>query len=255
MPKVFPEEEKQAVRKLSREGLTNTAIAAKMQELYPENWTTKHGDRAVARILAEDPVSLTTSENKTLDEMTREERYKHIQSKLSSTPRFRLTFNKFKDEEKEVFVDEYLNIVRATDTITEVEEQGLFAAILELILALQALGRKEQEEDYYERSMNNEIPSTDPKYRTFVNEKYQKEYDQHMKLYQNGIKGLKMSREQRLKEVRTERRTLVDLAEELSHRTTQAQVATEIERLNKLSDEELKKLLEAGHVLGEFGTQ
>jgi hypothetical protein len=47
----------------------------------------------------------------------------------------------------------------------------------------------------------------------------------------------------------------VDLAEELSHRTTQAQVATEIERLNKLSDEELKKLLEAGHVLGEFGTQ
>lgn len=256
MPKLFPDVERNMVKQLSREGLNNTAIAAKMAELYPANWNNKSGARAVARILASDAISKVPAKEdgiRTLDEMSREERFRYIRDRLETTPRFRMVFDGFSDKEKEVFTDEYLTIIRSTDSLTEVEEQALFSSILELILSFQALRRKQNEEKMYEESMEGKIPEDDPRFRRFVDDKYQKEYDQHAKLHQQGIKNLKMSREQRLKEVKSERRTLVDLAEELSTKTVQAEVANQIESLSKLRDEELKKMLEEGHLFGIFG--
>jgi len=252
MPKIFPDEEKRAVISLSKEGASNVEIAKRMAIDFPTNWNTKSGDRAVARILSERKENELIEQPKTLDEMTREQRFDFISARLRQTPRFLMAFSSFQDTEKEVFIDEYLSIIKATDSLTEVEEQALFASILELVLALQALTRKEREEQLLQKSIDGEIQDDDPRFRRFADDKYHKEYDQHMKLYNNGIKNLKMSREQRLKEVRSERRNLVDLAEELSHKSVQAEVATEIERLSKESDAELAKMLEAGHVFGDF---
>lgn len=252
MPKIFPQAEREAVKRLSREGLTNTSVAQKMTEMFPGNWKTKSGGRAVARILADVQEQNASAAEKTLDEMGRDERFKHISSRLQSTPRYRMALGHFADDQRETFIDEYLRIVKSIDTITEVEEQSLFAAIIEYILAFQALARKEQEEEYYAKSMTGDIPDTDRRYRRFVDDKYQKEYDQHMKLYQAGVKNLKMSREQRLKEVRSERLTLVDLAQELSSQSTQSEVADEIAVLSKARDKELKIMLENGHLHGVF---
>jgi hypothetical protein len=256
MPKVFPEVERNMVKQLSKEGMNNVVIAAKMAELYPVNWNNKSGARAAARILQNDSGAKVPAKEdgvRTLDEMSREERFRYIRDRLETTPRFRMVFDGFSDAEKEVFTDEYLTIIRSTDSLTEVEEQALFSSILELILSFQALRRKQSEEKMYEDSMAGKIPEDSPKFRRFVDDKYQKEYDQHAKLHQQGIKNLKMSREQRLKEVKSERRTLVDLAEELSTKTVQAEVATNIEQLSKIRDEELKKMLEEGHLFGIFG--
>jgi hypothetical protein len=195
---------------------------------------------------------IKATEIKTLDEMSREERFAYIKVRIESTPRFRMTFEGFQQRDKDVFLDEYLKIIRSTDTITEAEEQALFAAILEFVLSLQALRRKEMEEHLYEESMQGNIDEASPRYRTYVNDKYQKEYDQHMKLYQKGMEQLKMARRDRLKDVRTERRTLVDLAEELSTKTAQADAAKEIEELSRKRDEELKVMLENGYIHGKF---
>ncbi|MCI0564982.1 MAG: hypothetical protein MN733_41475, partial [Nitrososphaera sp.] len=138
------------------------------------------------------------------------------------------------------------------ETLTEVEEQALFACILELILAFQALNRKELEEKWRDQSLRGEIGENEPKFRRIVDDKYQREYDQHMKLHQKGMSELKMSRKDRLKEVRSQKQTLVDLAEELSTKNAQAEVADEIERLAKMKDDELKRLLELGHLHGVF---
>ena len=61
-----------------------------------------------------------------------------------------------------------------------------------------------------------------------------------------------MSRQQRLKEVRSQKLTLVDLAESLSSKNAQSEVAEEIEKLAKVKDEELKRLLEDGYLHGVF---
>ena len=254
MPKIFSDQERQMVVSLAKEGHTHTEIAMIMKKQYPQNWGSSYAHRSVARILKEqtDNPTIAPVIVKTLDEMSREERFKYIESRLKGTARFRLAFKSFDPEEREVFIEEYLNIIRSTETLTEAEEQALFASILELILAFQSLNRKEEEEKLRDLSMSGEIPETDPRFRRFVDEKYQKEYDQHMKLYQKGMEQLKMSRQQRLKEVRSQKMTLVDLAEALSSKNAQSEVAEEIEKLSKIKDEELKRLLEEGHLHGIF---
>lgn len=250
MPKIFPKEEKEMVVQLSKQGNTYVEIAKIMSEKFPVNWTSKNSHRSVARILkGKDDDG---EDEKTLDEMTRDERAIFIEGKLQNTPRFRIAFSNFSEEAKEVFVGEYVQIIKSTDTITEVEEQALFASILEFVLALQALSRKEREEQWFEQSVNGLIPETDPRFRRFVDDRYNKEYDAHMKLYQKGQEQLKMSRSQRLKEVRSQKQTLVDLASELSSKNAQAEVAEEIERLSKCKDEELKKMITEEHLYGIF---
>lgn len=256
MPKSFPEEQRIMVRELASQGKSHTDIAALMADRFPADWSAKNAHRTVARIIKESeaPKSVAKEHSlpKTLDEMTREERARHIEARMQATPRFRMAFRNFYNNERDVFIDEYLNVIRSTETLTEVEEQALFASILELILAFQALNRKEMEEKWRDQSLNGEIPDTDPRYRRVVDDKYQREYDQHMKLYQRGMEQLKMSRKDRLKEVRSHKQTLVDLAEELSTKNAQSEVADEIERLSKLKDSELKRLLELGHLHGTF---
>jgi hypothetical protein len=253
------------VRELAEQGHTHVAIVNAMRERFPQDWKAKNAHRTVSRILKDNPVKSAIptpdmpmpsvkvpSMPKTLDEMTREERARYIEARLQTTPRFRMAFRSFAKEDKDVFVDEYMRIIRSTDTLTEVEEQALFAAILELILAFQALNRKEKEEQWRDQSLAGEIDEDDPRYRRLVEPKYQKEYDDHMKMYQRGTEQLKMSRRDRLKEVRSQKQTLIDLAEELSSKNAQSEVAHEIERLAKLRDDELKRLLELGHIHGVF---
>lgn len=251
MPKIFPIEHRNKIYELEDTGIPYAEIAKKMAELYPKEWAAKNAARTIARIIKErQPIK--KADPRTLDEMTREDRSFFIEERLQQTPRFRMAFKSFEKDEKDVFIDEYLKVIRSTDTLTEVEEQALFASILELILAFQALNRKEMEERWRDQSMRGEITEADPKYRRHVDNKYQQEYDQHMKLYQKSMEQLKMSRKDRLKEVRSQKQTLLDLAESLSFKNTQTEATDEITRLSKLRDDELKRLLESGYLHGVF---
>lgn len=256
MPKFFPDEQRIMVRELSAQGKSNVEIASLMAERFPADWNAKSAHRTVARILKEleEPTATKdhSTQSKTLDEMTREERTRYIEARLQASPRFRMALQNFDKTEKDVFVHEYLKVVGSTDTLTEVEEQALFASVLELILAFQALNRKEMEEKWRDASLRGDINENDPTFRRIVDDKYQREYDQHMKLYQRGMEQLKMSRKDRLKEVRSQKQTLLDLAESLSNKTAYGEAATEIERLSKLKDEELKRLLDSDYLYGVF---
>ena len=256
MPKVTPLNQRLRVYALAKQGMSNTEVARQMKREFPDDWQSEYAHRTVARLLKESEdeaiIKTTVDAEKTLDEMSREERYLHIEAKLQNTPRFRMAFRHFNIDDKSVFVDEYLSIVKSTETLTEPEEQALFAAILALVLGLKALSRKEKLEQLRDQSLSGEIPEGDPKFTKHIDPRYQKEHDDNMKLFQKGLSELKMSRSQRLKEVRSQKQTLVDLAEELSQKNTQAEVADEIERLAKLSNDELQRLLELGHVHGVF---
>ena len=255
MPKIFTTEEKRLMIELVEKGLSHKEVAERMAEHWPENWTHSSAVRTVGRLLKEVREGRgVATEDKTLDEMTRDERFKFMESKLQQTARFRMAFAYFNPEDKEEFCEEYLGIVRSTDTITEAEEQTLFTSILELILALKAMSRKEREETLHDKTILGQIKEGETGWTPVLRnaDKYQREYDQHMKLREKGLESLKMSREQRLKEIRTDKRTLVDLAQELAQQTAQAGAARDIESMSKMRDEELKSLLDNGHLLGSF---
>ena len=93
MPKVFPEPEKRRVRELHAEGRSNADIARQMATEYPENWSSKYAHRTVSRLLKENEIQVDRLEQKTLDEMSRDERFRFIENRLETSPRFKMLSN------------------------------------------------------------------------------------------------------------------------------------------------------------------
>lgn len=260
--RIISEQEDIELRRLYKEGLTYINIAKEMVAKFPDSWggltnptvavsnyIRKHKDEWFPK---DEPMyDISQQSTKSLDEMTREERFKFISEKIQETPRFKLTFKSFNTDERHLFIEEYLNAIKSIDSLTEVEEQSLFASVLELVLGLQALSRKEREEKLYEATRNGEYTQNDPQFTpTLTNaQKYAVEYDAHMKLYQKGIDQLSMARHQRVKEIKSDRRSLVDLAQELSSKSARALAAEQIIELSQKKDDELKRMLENGWLL------
>src|SRR6185436_9411207 len=121
MPKVFSKEEKDVVKQLSNEGRTYIEIAKIMSERFPNSWNSPNSHRSVSRILKGKDDD--AEDEKTLDEMTRDERANFINTRLEATHRFKITFSNFSPEEKALFINEYAQVIKSTDTITEAEEQ------------------------------------------------------------------------------------------------------------------------------------
>lgn len=247
MPKASPEQIEN-ILDWSKLGMSDVDIAAKL------GWKNKTAARTVGRLRKthQDKRDTEAEEAKTLDEYTREDRIKLLSRLFETTPRYKIVFNALDSDEQSFFKDEYFNVIKSIDTLTEPEEQTLFTAILSYVLAMRALKFKHIEEDFYRRTLAGEFEEDEPEYRRHVDDRFQKEYESHMRKYTDMMKDLKMSRSQRLDKVRTERVTLIDVADELSTRTAQADAATQIEQLSKLHDEELKRLLDNGYLHGSF---
>ena len=250
MTKAIPESIKIRILELVRQGKTDQEIVGLI------GWKYKTAARRVGDIRRTASIFSATSNSstapKTLDQMGREERFEFLKKFVSTTPRARIFFASFSEEEKQFFLDEYLNIVKSTDSLNEAEEQALFSAIVELVLASRALKKQKIEEDLYEKTMNGQIQPDDIRFRREISDQFPKEHDSHMKLYQKFLEDLKMSRSQRLKEIRSDKRTLMDVVEELSSKTAQADAANKIEQLAKMRDEELTKLIKNGFLMGYF---
>jgi hypothetical protein len=252
MPKAT-DAEKNLILKLHNEGHKDAYIAEQL------GWDNPTAVRSVARYRKQiktehHEVVEQTEEDKTLDEMSRFERYDLLKLRLPDSPRCKMVFESLTDQEQKFFLDEYFRIIKETDSLTAPEEQSLFAATVEFVLAYRALSFAKREQDYYQQSLNGDFQEDDIRYRrTDRSETYQKQYDTHMKLNSKNMDTLKMNRKDRMKEIKSERRTLVDLAQELSSKNAQANAAEEIERLTKLKDEELKRLIDNNYLRGVFG--
>ena len=187
-----------------------------------------------------------------LEEMTREDRTKYVEFKLKNSPRAKYIFQDLDNTEKQFFLDEYMNIMKSIDSITEAEEQQLFLACVEYVLAYKAQRMQACEQKFYKDTMDGVYDSDAPQYRPQLDDRFTKEYEQHMKRYSDLMKSLKLNRDQRLDKIKSERRNLIDVVSEFITVSSQNLVADEIERLNKLKQEELRKLIENNQLFGEF---
>lgn len=187
-----------------------------------------------------------------MEDMTRPQRIAYLRSRFESSPRCRETFKLLSADELEIFQDEYFRLLSEIDNVSAAEEQSLFLAIFEFVLAFQAQRNKSNEEQKVRETQDKKLKSTDANYRVNVNERWNKEYTDHMKVYRELIAGLKLSREQRLKDEIKSKKTFLDYAYALADRENQLSVAREIVDLDKKSDEELKRLIENGWLFGDI---
>lgn len=250
MPKIAEDTIKEVIQ-LNQTGISALDIAEKIG--WPRNeYSRKKIGKILKGVAPTQAIQKSQELELTLDQMTRDQRFEYLKENVTKTPRARLVFNTFTAAEKEFFLDEYLKILRATDSISEPEEQSLFSACVEYVLAFRALDLKSIEEKCYAETQAGKWKQGDIRFRAFVDDKFAKQYQQHLETYRKLVTDLKMSRSQRLDKIKNEKRTLVDLAVELSSKSAQTIATDDIIRLSRLTDEELKKMIDNGYVMGIF---
>jgi len=184
-----------------------------------------------------------------LNEMTRKQRYEHLIAKIGETPRTRYLFETYNDEEKAVFIDEYEGIIREMDSLTAAEEQQLFLALNNFVLAMRAQKRDKVAWDKHESSLKPVGSGLLPQRIEPYDTRFTAEYNDRMSQYINGIKALKMSREQRLKDISKSGNTFLDFAELLAKKENQLNISQEILSIEHKTEEELKRLQENGWII------
>lgn len=193
-----------------------------------------------------------------LEQMSKEDRYIFIKDNLGKDPRTKAIFETLSEDEIEVFKTEYLRILKNTDSLNEAEEQQLFMACIEIVLAIRSLQLKSDEEQLFKDSKNGKIlpidsmGNTNPLFRGAPDTRYAKEYKDHMDAYNKMIRELKLSRDQRLDQIKAEKKTFLDVVMDYNTASSKSVIADEVSRLSKESDEELKRLLAKGFILGVF---
>lgn len=221
-----------------------------VMEAYTK-WLKKQNLAAPATPPPAPPPSNRTPESTImLNEMTRNQRYELLKSRIGITPRTKYLFNTYSDIERELFIDEYEGIIKEMDTLTAAEEQQLFLALNNFVLALRAQGRDKLSWDKHEASLKPQGPANGiiPRIEVY-DTRYTAEYNDRMKQYIDGIRALKMSREQRLKDIAKTGNTFLDFSEILAKKENQLAISEEVFQLESKSAEELEKLQANGWVI------
>ena len=172
-----------------------------------------------------------------LNELSKRQRAQYLRSQMNVSARSRHAFdNILNADEQEIFLEEYFAIVNEEDSITSAEEQQLFSAILHLVLAYRAAARDEQ---CFQKSPMSGYTGVDA--APYI-DLFKKDYQDNMAKYDKAMKGMNLSREQRVKNLQRQGTSFLDFAEKYSKTDEQAQAADEIMRLEEMSQQELVRL-------------
>lgn len=257
MAKHFTEDDlKEIVRLKEEEGLTHKEIAIRLNRMDGKG---NPNDRAImkqykrAKAAGLIPVPSPTKEElvaedktrRALNELSRRERVDRLRAVLPESPRGKFLYTEvFTDQEKLIFEDEYFRILEEEDSFTSAEEGILFMAMVHYTLAMRALKR---DKATYEKSAQAGYTGQD---QLMYSDQWTREYHENMKKYESMMKSLKLSREQRLKDIQRIGTTFLDFAERVARTNEQEQIAEEIMKLEGASEEEFAKLQKHGWMIG-----
>lgn len=257
MAKHFTEDDlREIVRLKDEEGLTHKQIAERLQRFDTKGQPNaraimKQYKRAKAAGLMHTPspiqkeVVAEVEQRRALNELSRRERVAHLREVLPDSPRGKFLYEEvFDDTEKGIFEDEYFRILEEEDSFTSAEEGILFMAMVHYTLAMRALKR---DKATFEKSAQNGYTGQD---QLMYTDQWTREYHENMKKYESMMRSLKLSREQRLKDIQRMGTTFLDFAERVARDNEQEKLADEILKLEGASEEEFIRLQEHGWIIG-----
>lgn len=245
----FTEAEIESVKKLWYEGLSDKEIGEKIGR----HWRSVQNIRKKFGLTQESRNAIRDASHTTpFEKMTRDERIYYLRNKFETSARFKMMMRTLTEDELKVFEEEYFRIAEETDDLTQTEEQSLFLAIYELVLALKSQTSRADEERLVHETRQGLHQQGDPGYRTHVDSRYDKEYNAHMNSFQKFYEALKFNREQRLKDEMKTKQSFLDYAMTYAQRSSQEVAAAEILELSQKKDEELKRLIKNGWLKSNY---
>lgn len=257
------------IKQLFDEGFDDKKIALQLGHTAPNSWrsvqrirvdngwTRRRGvKKKPSGALSDESSSSMQQIKKTaitdFSRMNPDERVDFLRERFKKSSRFINMSKTMNKDEMEVFQEEYFAIIRDVDDVSLTEEQALFFAIFDLILAMRAQIHRQAEEKILIDCREGRIAQTDPRYIVTINERWDKEYNSHIKSYKEFIDNLKLSRRQRLDKQKQTKQTILDFVIELSQHDHQVSIAEVIRKIESESVEELQRLIDNKLLLGYF---
>lgn len=252
MAKHFTEDEKRKIVELRGSGASYHDIAVALSRFKPDG--TPHYRSIMEQYtklknnnqISVTPVSPPVIEKVvSLGELSKGQRIEYLRSNLDTNPRFKNTLNSIlSPSEREMFLHEYFQVISEQDSLNNAEEQQLFTAILNLILFYRA---RERDNALYNNFINK-VPNSTGQIMPY-DTRWQDEAKECYTQYERGMKALKLSREQRLKDMEKIGNTFLDFAELLAKHENQEKIIEDIMYIERATDEEMKKFQENGWLI------
>lgn len=271
--KRWTEREKQeVVRMRFQDGMKHKDIAAVIRPNQPTAWRkigeicreyeqqrdgmlgTPHDDKTPApSAVTHSPSTITTIKEKegirreALVSMSREERVRYLMSRLKQSARGRGILLALDAQQQEMFTEMYHEVVEEFDSLTSAEDQMLMQAILAYCQYVRASQMACQAEEAFILNLNNKLDEDDPRRSLAgVADRYKNDMEKKHKEYASLMDKLKATRDQRLKSVTDQRKTFGELMREYAAKDARGNLVKDIVAIEKMSDDEIKRMLEGG---------
>jgi transposase-like protein len=202
---------------------------------------------------AASPSTITTSEvnegikREALVSMSREERVRYLMARLKQSARGKAILLALDADQQIIFAEMYHEVVEEFDSLTSAEDQMLMQAILAYCMYLRACQLSSQAEQAFMLMMAGKLEDDDPKRAIAgVADRYKRDMETKHKEYVTLMDKLKATRDQRLKSVTDQRKTFGEMMREYATKDARNNLIKDILAVEKMSDDELKRMLEGG---------
>jgi hypothetical protein len=191
--------------------------------------------------------------------MGADQRLQYVRRYFPTSKRGAAIFASLIDEdERGLFLEQYYDAHSCLESVNPAEDQMLTTGILSYVLALRAT-KSTSEIEKLRRDVQNGTVILDEKDPRRIHlsgnttEGLKKETTERMKEYRDIMDRLKATRDKRLEKIVNQQMTLVELLQKLADQKYQNSILDDIQSLNRMTTEELKRML-AGEKDGQGRT-
>lgn len=262
MPKMSPETRKR-VESLLRELAGTKGVDKIVAERVGASSETIRKIRSSMGLRGGSPGRPTVKEQaafaKPADDLTREDRLHRLLAKMKTDPKYRQLSDMLDKKEIEVFNSEFLAIAQDMETLDAFEESHLYTAIMNFVIATRyPIEYKKQRVDYI-KYIESGLPADDPMVigdptmRTVPpDEGLMVDFQKSLDLYNKVRDKFARIQEEKRKRVIADKKSFSDYNEYYQQEKKRREASMEIVDFNKKSDDELKRMIESGELMGHF---
>jgi transposase-like protein len=250
-------EQKAMVIRLREQGLTHKQIADQIRPGQKSAWRKvmeictdhKKAQEEIETSLKAKPTPIGTTidqdEIETLSNLPRSDRVPFLMARLKTSARGKAMLAALPEDKQELFTEMYLENIREFESLASAEDQMLMQALLAYCQHLHASQMHQTAERYHLLDISGDLDEDDKYGRGMAAaySRYAQDVEKKHKEYETLMKHLKATRDQRLKSVVDQKQNFGDLQRTFVSRNVRKSVMDEIIRLERLTDDEIKRLM------------
>lgn len=262
MPRMTPETRKQ-VEALLRELAGTKGVDKIVADRVGVSSETIRKIRSGLGLKAGSPGRPTIEEQaafaKPADDLTRDDRLTRLMQKMQTDPKYKQLSDMLNESEVEVFNSEFLAIAQDMETLDAFEETHLYTAVMNFVLATRYPIEHKKQFEAHQKFLNSGLPADDPAVAIDPtmrvdppDDGLMTDFQKSLDLYNKVRDKFARIQEEKRKRVARDKKSFSDYNEYYQHESKMNEAKMEIKDFAAKADEELKRMIDSGELLGHF---